>query len=102
MVFSFGARHGRIIRSFYDGWSLIVRKSKLVDLLDPSARPFDVFARFVASKPVGNTNDLPMKWLPNYDTGDTAGGRFKPKSKTQMETEVVETKAKPEAETKDT
>lgn len=59
MIFSFGPRHGRIIQAFHDGVGLIIRKSKLIDLLDTSSRPFDIFARFAASKPVGTTHHLP-------------------------------------------
>lgn len=60
-VFSFGAKHGRILQAFYDGEGLMVRKSKLIDLTDPSTRPFDVFARFAASKPVGDTHAFPYR-----------------------------------------
>lgn len=53
---------------------MMIRKSKLIDLLDLSARPFDVFARFAASMPVGNARKYPTISLsqvgkPKMDSG---------------------------------
>lgn len=62
-LFSFGPRHGRIIQAFHDGMGLMIRKSKLINLLDTFTRPFDIFARFAASKPVGNTRSVPSIFL---------------------------------------
>lgn len=61
MLFSFmGPQHGRIIQVYHDGQDLVVRKSPLVALKEPSLRPFDVFVRSAASKPVGDTRSLPV------------------------------------------
>ena len=79
MIFSFGKEQGRIVHAFWNGGSLIVRKSKLLDLLDPSVRAFEVFARFAASKPVGNTDDLPSLWVPEYDRGNKNSNRSAPR-----------------------
>lgn len=79
MIFSFGKEQGRIVQAFWNGESLIVRKSKLLDLFDPSVRAFEIFARFAASKPVGNTDDLPHLWVPEYDRGNKDGNRSAPR-----------------------
>lgn len=79
MIFSFGKEQGRIVQAFWNGESLIVRKSKLLDLLDPSVSAFEIFARFAASKPVGNTDDLPHLWVPEYDRGNKDPNRSAPR-----------------------
>lgn len=73
MIFSFGAKHGRILQAFYDGKNLVIRKSKLIDLTDLSSRPFDVFVRFAASKPVGNTRT--SLYVQKTVSGERRGGR---------------------------
>lgn len=59
MVFSFMGRRARIIQAYYDGTDLILCKSCLFEFRDAATAPVDLFIRYIANKPIGETQPLP-------------------------------------------
>lgn len=61
LVFSFmGHLHGRILQAYYDGTSVVIRKTKLYHFLPEDARGLlNLFVQQMANTPIGNTKGVP-------------------------------------------
>lgn len=63
MVFSFMGRQARIIQAYHDGQELVIRKSQLFTFQDSTTNPMNLLARYVANRPVGETQQFPPRIL---------------------------------------
>ena len=61
LVLSFmGHLHGRILQAYYDGTSVVIRKTKLYHFLPENARDLlNLFVQQMANTPIGNTKGVP-------------------------------------------
>lgn len=66
MIFSFmGEHNGRILQAHFDGEELVVRKLQLCDFStkEKAQDNIQLFLRYMASEPVGDTRSLPLPCL---------------------------------------
>lgn len=68
MLFSFMGEYGRVIQAYYDGQDLVIRKSRLFSFRNSTITTLDLFVRYVANTPVGDTQRLP-KQIPTQPNG---------------------------------
>lgn len=50
--------YGRVIQAYYDGQRFVIRKSRLFSFRNSTITTLDLFVRYVANTPIGNTKGL--------------------------------------------
>lgn len=61
MLLSFMGEYGRVIQAYYDGQCFVIRKSRLFSFGNSTITALDLFVRYVANTPIGNTKRLPKQ-----------------------------------------